>query len=711
MQVLTRVSRALEDADPERGLQSAQAILAELGIRPQTSEQRAAWLIVTHGARTLALSAHGAPGPEFREGLASVLRLALMRCSERSELQRVSERMALLSAASFEGLMFHVNGSVIDVNQRLAEMLGYEPAELLGDQMMKRCVLPDDVPRVFARLASGFEGEYVITGIRKDGSRFRAELQAKQGKLGEQPVRVAAVRDVTERERTELLLRESETRLRNLAEATFDLTVFSRDGIVSDVVGALETLLGYTREQFIGHKVFDFIDITAAPAVAQMFAEQRVGVYQTLAVSASGEAIPMEVVSVNATLHGAPVRMAALRDLRAAKRLEAERAQLQRDLERSQRLDSLGVLAGGIAHDFNNLLMGVLGSAELLQARSYSADDRQLLQGILDAGRRAASLTAQLLAYAGRKELGPRTPIDLGALLQELRVLFDATLSKKARVSFAIEPDCIVLGNRATLTQVIMNLLTNASDALSDAPGTITVWLRHSRGPDARFARALGSPIAAGECVLLEVIDSGSGMDEATQARIFEPFFTTKERGHGLGLAACIGIVSSHGGAILVESAPGRGSTFAVLLPAHATLPAAAPAERTRTPGANVRVLVVDDEAVVRSFLSEALREQGYEVAAAASGYEALVTLERSRDRPPHVVVLDVTLPDLSGVEVLRRIRAGGWQLPVLLSSGFHDAALALDPADFQGFLVKPYALAQLFEALEHALAAAESVR
>jgi PAS domain S-box-containing protein len=160
-----------------------------------------AWLRVERGERSLALRASGTPpSAEFRAALASVLELALTRAAQSDARERAQERADMLSEASFEGLLFHVDGVVFEVNQRLAELLGYEPNELLGDKTMQRCVAPEDLQGVLARLAAGYEGVYVISGVRKDGSRFRAEFQAKQGKLGDRPVRIAAVRDVTERE-------------------------------------------------------------------------------------------------------------------------------------------------------------------------------------------------------------------------------------------------------------------------------------------------------------------------------------------------------------------------------------------------------------------------------------------------------------------------------------------------------------------------------
>ena len=621
--------------------------------------------------------------------------------SMEQELERLRERMELLSAASFEGLFFHIDGSIIDVNQRLVELGGYDAEEMLGDQFLRRCVVPEDVPTVVGNIAKGYEGSYVITAVRKDGSRFLAELQTKQGKLGNRPVRVVAVRDVTERERTAALLRESETRLRELAQATFDITVFSRDGVIVDLVGDPAKVFGYVREEMIGHPVLEFVSPSVAADIGQAIKQGKGGVFESVAIAKSGEPIPMEVVAVHTTLHGQPVRMSAVRDLRAARRAEDERRELSRAFERSQRLDSLGVLAGGIAHDFNNLLTIVLGHAHLLRRRLEAPHERELVQGILDAGERAASLTAQMLAYAGRKEIGPRTPVDLGTLAQELSALLDSTLSKKAKVKLAIEPGSVVLGNRATLAQVLLNLLINASDALAGEAGEIDVRTRTLHAPEPRFARALGVQLAPGPLILLEVADTGVGMDAATLERIFEPFFSTKEQGHGLGLAACIGIVTSHGGSILVESTVGKGSCFSVLLPGYEHAPQADAEPRASSIVVQRRALVVDDEPALLAHVSRVLREHGYDVTEAKDGRSALAAIERAE---PSVVLLDVTMPELSGVEVLSRIRGSGSNVAVVLSSGYHDAALELDPRSFQGFLVKPYTPAELLEALERAL-------
>jgi two-component system cell cycle sensor histidine kinase/response regulator CckA len=623
----------------------------------------------------------------------------------REQEARVRERLDMLSSASFEGILVHVDGVVIDANQRVCEMLGYDLSEVLGPETVQRCVAPEDLPMLQQRIASHYEGEYVITGVRKDGSRFRAELLSKQGHIGDRPVRVVAVRDVTSRERTDALLRESEQRFRDLARAAFDFSVFTREGVVVDVDGDARPVLGVTREQMLGRPLLDFTAPSAQPLVRQRMQDERPGPYEAMAQHAGGEGVvPVLCVVTTTTLDGQPVRAAGVRDLRPMRRLEAERRALEQRLERAQRLDSLGVLAGGIAHDFNNLLVGVLGNAEMLRDAVVGADEREMAEAIITAAQRAAALTRQMLAYTGQRELGRREPVEIGGLLRELRGLLNVTLSKKARLEVAIEAGSVVHGDRANLTQVLMNLLGNASDALGDRTGVVEVRARPVGAVDARWDSAVGATVGPGDWVLIEVRDTGVGMDEGTRGRVFEPFFSTKDRGHGLGLPACLGIVSAHGGAMLVESQPGHGSCFSVLLPAshdERQATARAPAGRLAAP---CKVLIVDDEGLVRAQLRRSLELRGYTVSEAVDGQSGLSAIAETH---PDLVILDMTMPDIDGAEVLRRLRAAGSRVPVIISSGYLDVSVEqrLPRGEFQAFLAKPYGPSDLAAAIEHALA------
>jgi two-component system, cell cycle sensor histidine kinase and response regulator CckA len=696
------LTELLANDDAKHGLQLALARLAELGIHEHAAGAEAAALKVEAKGRTLALS--GGPS-EFATALAPLLRLALLRVVEQEEHTRTSERLALLSEASFEGILVHIDGVVIDANQRLAEMAGCEIPDLLGPETMRRTVAPEDLASTMQRVASGYEGSYVITAMRRDGTRFRAELQSKQGRLGDRPVRIAAVRDVTERERTLSLLREGEKHLRDLALGAFDFMVVLQKGMIVDVGGAVSRVIGYTREDMVGREGASFVSPAVRPVALAAITENRPGAYETVIIAKDGEEIPVEVVGAHSTHNGEDARVAGFRDLREARRLQGERRRLELQLQRSQRIDSLGVLAGGIAHDFNNLLVGVIGNASVLITTLSDPFDRQAAEAIMAAGERAATLTRQMLAYTGRQDLGRREPVDLGELFRELRTLLDATLSKKATLSLALEASSIVLGDRAPLTQVMMNLLANASDALSGQPGKIEVRTRHVRELDARWDDALGATVGPGDWVLTEIEDNGIGMDEATRQRVFEPFFSTKEHGHGLGLAACLGIVTAHGGALLLESEPGRGSRFSLVLPATDRLAA------QKQPPAIVasepcRVLVIDDEQLVRAQLRRSLELRGYQVDEACDG---LSGIDAHQKRPADVLVIDMTMPDIDGAEVVRRIRATGSKVAIVLSSGYQAQAAAerLEAGAYQVFLPKPYGMSELLHALETARAAA----
>lgn len=385
----------------------------------------------------------------------------------------------------------------------------------------------------------------------------------------------------------------------------------------------------------------------------------------------------------------------------ARARRDHERRSLEQRVERAQRLDSLSVLAGGIAHDFNNLLVGVLGGADLLLRRLQEPADRAVAEMIRAAGQRAAGLTTQMLAYAGRRDLRVREAVDICTLCQELRESLQPRLSRKARVELSLEPSCVACGERAALKQVMTNLLTNASDALGDRPGTIRVSSRPLCAPDARWEHALGAPVDKGAWVLVEVADTGAGMDEATQRRIFDPFFSTKPRRHGLGLSSCLGIVTAHRGAILVESEPGRGCTFSVLLPASERADGSRDASVT-VHARPCHILVADDEELVRTSLRRMLEESGYTVDEAQDGESALSALAQ---REPDVLVLDVAMPGLDGVNVVKQLRARGSTLPVVLCSGTLEFAAdrGLPPAMVQSMLAKPFSTDELIVAIERA--------
>ncbi len=378
--------------------------------------------------------------------------------------------------------------------------------------------------------------------------------------------------------------------------------------------------------------------------------------------------------------------------------------QAEARLRETQRLESLGVLAGGIAHDFNNLLMGILGNAGLaLNELPPASPVRATVQDIETAARRAADLTRQLLAYSGKGHFVVQ-PLDLSALVEESGQLLRTVISRRATVQARLAPGLpAVEGDATQLRQVAMNLLTNASDALGDQPGVIGLETALVHADRVTLTgMLLGDALPEGDYVALEVHDTGSGMDGETLGRIFDPFFTTKFHGRGLGLAAVLGIVRGHRGAIQVESWPGQGTRVRILLPATTRPVATDPAPRVSGPvavrGAGT-VLVVDDEDVVRKVTRRTLERAGYAVLLAEDGLQALALLEQ-RHAEVSLVLLDLTMPGLGGEDTCRRIHAAWPGLPVILSSGFTaDAGTAdLTGAGQADFIQKPYQPAALLE-------------
>jgi two-component system, cell cycle sensor histidine kinase and response regulator CckA len=373
-----------------------------------------------------------------------------------------------------------------------------------------------------------------------------------------------------------------------------------------------------------------------------------------------------------------------------------EREQLEAQIQHAQKLESLGVLAGGIAHDFNNLLMGVLGHADLAIANlSPEAAARPHVEEVKLAAQRLAELTNQMLAYSGKGTFVVEQ-LDLNNVVQEMGHLLSVSISKNAAIKYDLKPTLPeVEGDPSQIRQIVMNLITNASDAIGADSGIISIRsgvLDVDR--DYLATTWLNEDLVEGGYVFLEVSDNGCGMDAQTVDRIFDPFFTTKRTGRGLGLAAVLGIARSHDGTIKVYSEPGKGTTFKVLLPAVEEPEMTTLDGMRMMPGVNVdgAILVVDDDEVVRSVTRSMLEFAGYEVLDASGGIEGLAIVESLGDRIT-AVLLDLTMPDMTGEETFRQLRRLRPDLPVVLCSGYNetDATHAFAGRGLAGFLQKPF--------------------
>lgn len=395
------------------------------------------------------------------------------------------------------------------------------------------------------------------------------------------------------------------------------------------------------------------------------------------------------------------------RDITQQLRQEQERKAIEDQMFRTQKLESLGVLAGGIAHDFNNLLMGVVGNTDLaLLDESCSETVRKRLDHVAIAARRLAELTNQMLAYSGQSTIIEQ-PINISKLLLEMGDLLKPVVSKKADLRLACPIEIRdISGDPTQIRQVLMNLITNASDALGNSPGIISLRTGELYLDENSIQRMyLCEGIRAGKYIFAEVTDTGSGMDEETIGRMFDPFFTTKFTGRGLGLAAVLGIVRKHGGVIEVQSTVGKGTSFRVYFPAQVQEKKEAPDSvyelKTSTP-TKKKVLLIDDEAPVLEVVSDMLKGFGYEAVIASSGKEGIEKFQKHRSALD-LIILDLTMPDMGGEEVLRHLLHEPSKAKIILSSGYDESQLVENYA-IHGYLQKPYGAGVLRNTLANVL-------
>lgn len=487
------------------------------------------------------------------------------------------------------------------------------------------------------------------------------------------------------------------------------------DGCVRDANPAFCEQIGYTREQLVGVSLRLF-SLEAPEVIEANLVRLRAGEvleHEVLNRRSDGEVRHYELRERAIELPGgARAILAVANDITPRKLAEAARLELERVRLRSEKLASLESLAGGVAHDFNNLLTTVLGRLELAAAHAPQGSELAVsLDEIGRAAHRAADLARQMLAYSGRGRFEAR-PIDLGPLVSETALALDWRPSAGVSLELAVEaPLPQIEGDGLQLVQVVSALLANAREALPDGRGAVRVQVRRTHcSADELLRSRTETRHAAGGFVCLDVSDDGVGMDEAVQQRMFEPFYSTKLEGRGLGLAAVLGIVRGHGGAVFVDSAPGGGTRIQVLFPELASAAARSPAasaprvaRRYRGP-CRGKVLVVDDDSGVRRLVETVLREMGFEPLCAASGEEALELFAQHRDEVLFAL-LDLSMPGISGVQTMARMRESRAALCAVLTSGYErEQIVGCAPENgFIDFLRKPFEVDRLRRAMEFA--------
>ncbi len=664
---------------------------------------------------------HHEPGPfgaEELEILRNINSLAALAISHQQKVDALREQMERLSMAQRMARLgfwtWLVADNRVEWSEGLYAIYGLDRAAFGAsfEGYLER-VHPEDRARVQAAIGHALETQSPFAFeeriVRPDGdTRWLRSWGTVVADAQGRPERmVGTCLDITDLKMGELDLFQ----FRALIENTPDFVAMaSLDARVKYVNPAGLKLVGLERlEDAPTRTISDFLteEGLRQSSEIEVPAVQTEGHWEgesTLRHFGGGDPIPVQISSflVKDPSTGEPLCLATLQhDLRAQKQTEEA-------LRQAQKLESLAVLAGGIAHDFNNLLTAILGNLELAKASlpTGSASGAYLDRMGLAVGR-ASDLARQMLAYSGKGRMVVRA-VDLNALITEMVQLITASLPKKAQFSLELAPDLPPVDADATqLQQVVMNLVINASDAIPESGGRVTVrTARRDQGPvDPALIFPGGAP-RPGPYVRLEVADTGCGMAPEVKARIFDPFFTTKPTGRGLGLSAMLGILRGHHAGITVESEPGRGTRFALLFPAAEGLPAAPPPSRGIAFKPGGLALVVDDEPEIREAVAAMLVRLGFQCLMAADGAEAL-ELVRARGGELRLVLLDLSMPKLDGRETFQAIRTLQPDLKVILSSGFdlQESARGIVGQGLAGFLQKPYLLESLRQAVQNALA------
>lgn len=641
------------------------------------------------------------------------------RIRAEAALREHEERLELALDASHAGTWsWDVVRNASNWDRRYSQLYELEPDRLPSFENWIERVDPQDRERLTSRIQAMIEpggadvwNEEFRTIPLSRGVRWMAGIGRVERDTAGRAVRFSGLNlDITDRKQAEVAARQSADDVRALMEAFPDLYFWiDADGTIRRYHAGAPTYV--PPEQFLNRRMQDVIP----PEVGRRLMSCVNKALETRTIQEAEYSLPEQdgvrwYDARYVPLHDSQTLLVVIRDVTARREAEEEGRKLQAQLQHSQKLESLGVLAGGIAHDFNNILTAMMGYTDLALTELPAGSSLRLhLECVMTSARRAAELTQQMLAYSGKGQFAVAA-VNLNDLVQELGSLLKASISKKASVCYRFDPALpSITADPAQIRQIVMNLMINASDALQDRDGTISIatGVRHwSR--DELATTYLDEKLPAGNYVTLDVSDTGAGMDAETRSKIFDPFFTTKAAGRGLGLAAVLGIIRGHHGAIQVSSVRGQGSTFRVLLPISETASESSSAGGEDQPQQRQHgtVLIVDDEVSVRELAQAMLERAGFSVLTAPDGQAALRVYQQHAEQIV-LVLLDLTMPLMSGEETLRELQRRSPQVRVILSSGYNEQSTVSEftSRGSAGFLQKPYRYRDLLDAVAQALA------
>ncbi len=624
--------------------------------------------------------------------------------------KETEERYSRIFNMVQEALFIHDahTGQILETNNAASNLFGISQEELLQStpEDFSSGIHPYTSEEALKKIHSVMEkGPQTFRWHSKrcDGSLFWSEISLSPVNIGGKDRVIAVVRDLTHRLAREKDIARKAAELEAIFNSIRDIVVFmdTNRRILKVNPLALE-LTGFSLKEVIGRSTKNFyVNPADHSRIQELFftpdGPQATKPFTTLLKKKDGSRLPVEVMggpvkSKNGELLG---YLGVARDI-------SERIAMERQIQHVQKLESLGVLAGGIAHDFNNILLAVLGNADLaLEKLPKDSAAIENLRAIVSAAHKASDLCRQMLAFSGRGKFLTQN-LDLNTMVKEIHNMLKMSINKKSSLRLELcELPTNVKGDPSQLQQVIMNLIINASEAMDNKSGIITISTGYMSLHGEEIHSFTGSEkLWPGTYCFLQVSDTGCGMDERTRLKVFDPFFTTKFTGRGLGMAAVLGIIKGHHGGIRIQSARGKGTTVTIILPQGDKGLEKAPNNKfTQGDSELLRgvVLLVDDELTVREVGTQMLEYLGFSVVTAENGQEAIDVFKKRREQLD-VIIMDLTMPEMDGLEASKHILQIDDKTKILISSGYDgdEVNRASSSLDISGFIHKPYKLSSL---------------
>jgi len=647
---------------------------------------------------------------EFRSALAFLAKLAQiiadMGLTQLKELESVEElldskeRFKTLSTLTFEGILTHNNGVIIDSNRAVTKMIGYAREELIGENIIQLCVPQEYHATIKENIVKGFAKPYEVMVRRKDGTLFPAEIEAKDIKKKNKIFRVAAIRDITELRQAAEILRESEEKYRQLFELESDaiFLIEKETGKILEVNTSATKIYGFSREELLTMKN---IDLSAEPEKTKEATRDQLNLIPIrYHRKKDGSIFPVEITASHLNWQERESHIAAIRDISFRVKTEMERAKLEKELYQARKLESIGTLAGGIAHDFNNLLYVVLGNISLAQDDlKPEMGTSESLKAAKDACIKAKELTARLITFS--KGGDPvKKMISIGDLLKNTVVSSLQGSNIKPEISIANDIRQANI-DEDQIKQVVRDIAVNAKEAM-DGNGQLKVSCKNIE-----ISKKGYLTLSPGKYIKISFKDQGCGISKENLNKIFDPYFSTKDmganKGQGLGLTISYSIIEKHGGLITVESELRTGSIVSVYLPAaSAKEPGLQKPEEKSVAKEHVKqagtgtgkILLMDDEEEIRTFLGQVINRLGYDVEC-TEGKEAVEIYKKAMESKEafDVAILDLTNKvGMGGQETMRRLLEIDPDVKGIIITGYSDAPVVTNfrAYGFAGFITKP---------------------